>query len=200
VKKRTTAAELMAELNANPVFVAARRSEQEERDRREAEWQRAENPLVEDLRAAGFNVNSAWDLVNTSTPYPAALPILLGHLPRDYPDAVREGIARALATPVARFGWGTFVEMFRRETSKRARSGLAVAIAATADDTVLEELIALASDRAYGPSRLLLLRALERSRDARARTALEGLASDPELTKEVAVILKRVAARRGDFG
>ena len=173
-------------------LVEKRRVEDEARAARAAEWRRRETPLVEELRAAGFNVNSAWDLVNTSTPYPGALPILLRHLPRDYPDAVREGIARALATPVARFGWSTFVNLFRTETRKRAKDGLAVAIAASANDQVIGELIELASDPAHGSSRVLLLRALERSNDPGARAALERLASDSDVAKEVAVILKRL--------
>jgi hypothetical protein len=192
VKKKTTASELLARLNADPAWVAARRAEDEERGRRAGEWRRAEAPLVAELRAAGFEVESAWDLVNTSTPYPRALPILLRHLPRDYPDAVREGIARALATPVAHFGWPIFVELFRKEVSKRAKDGLAVAITANADDSVIGELIELASDPKHGSSRVLLLRALERSKDPRARAALERLASDSDVAKEVAVILKRL--------
>ena len=42
----------------------------------------AEAPLVDELRVAGFQVETAWDLVNTSDPYPDALPILLEHVPR----------------------------------------------------------------------------------------------------------------------
>jgi hypothetical protein len=64
-KKKITAAELMAKLNADPEFVAKRAREEEERLKREAEYRRAEAPLVDELRAAGFQVQSAWDLVNT---------------------------------------------------------------------------------------------------------------------------------------
>jgi len=42
----------------------------------------AEQPIVADLRQAGVEVSSVWDLVNTSQPYPAALPVLLEHLER----------------------------------------------------------------------------------------------------------------------
>jgi hypothetical protein len=64
-KKKIAAAELMAKLNADPEFVAKRAREEEERLKREAEYRRAEAPLVDELRAAGGQVQSAWDLVNT---------------------------------------------------------------------------------------------------------------------------------------
>lgn len=81
-KKAVTAAELMATLEADPEFVAKRGKDDEARQRRADEWQRAEAPLVDDLRAAGFMVESARDLVNTSASYSEAVPILLAHLAR----------------------------------------------------------------------------------------------------------------------
>jgi hypothetical protein len=51
------------------------------------EYASAETPVVADLRAAGINVESVWDLVNDKDTYAPALPILLNHLQRSYPDA-----------------------------------------------------------------------------------------------------------------
>src|SRR3712207_4152728 len=92
-----TAAELMTELESDPDYVARRRRRDRELQQRTATLREAEAPLVGDLHRAGFDVASAWDLANTSTPYPEALPVLVEHLQRPYPDRVREGIARALA-------------------------------------------------------------------------------------------------------
>jgi hypothetical protein len=92
----------MADLEGDPGFIARRDERDRERQRKAIEWRQAEAPLVEELRAAGFKVDSAWDLVNTAVPYAEALPILLAHVQRPYPDRVREGIARALAVPKAR--------------------------------------------------------------------------------------------------
>lgn len=50
----------------------------------------------------------------------------------------------------------------------------------------VDELIALAKDRSQGHSRLLLLRGLKKSKSAKAKRALEELASDPVLAKEIA--------------
>lgn len=191
MKKRITAEELMAKLNADPEFVAMQAGKERERQRREEELQIAEAPLVNDLREAGFLVESAWDLVNTTDPYTSVLPILLKHLSRPYPGPIREGIARALAVPEAIFGWNVLVNNYRNEKESRAKDGLAVAIAGAADDEVIGDVIALARDTRHGESRLLLLSALERSADPRAMAVLVELATDPDLTKEIEVILRR---------
>jgi hypothetical protein len=191
-KKKVTASELMAKLNADPAFVAKRAQEEDERQKHDSEWRRAEAPLVEQLQRAGFAVESAWDLVNTRAPYPKALPILLEHLSRPYPGPVREGIARALAVREAKFGWAVLTRLYQDEQDKRAKDGLAVALAAVADDELIGEVIGLVRDRRHGPSRLLLLSALERSQDSRARAALMELGTDPELYNEIRVILRRL--------
>jgi hypothetical protein len=190
--KRITAGELAARLNADPAFVARRAREEEERERRAAEWRRAEAPLVEELRDAGYPVESAWDLVNTPGSYPRAVTILLAHLARPYPAAVREGIARALAVPEAKVGWNILTQLYREEEDARAKDGLAVAIAGAAGDDAIGDVIALASQPQHGPSRVLLLLALQRSNDPRARAALIALRTDPDLKKEIEVILRRL--------
>lgn len=172
------------------------RQAEAEREARDAEWQCAEAPLVEALRAAGFAVESAWDFVQTAEPYPGAVPILLEHLQRPYPDRVREGIARALAVPEARPAWHLLVRLYRDETLPDTKSGLAVALSAIADDAVLDELLTLIRDVRHGETRILLLGALERSRDRRARAALMSLGTDPELGLEIRDIHRRLERRR----
>jgi hypothetical protein len=109
-------------------------------------------------------------LVNTSTPYPDALPILLEHLQCPYPDRAREGVARALAVRDAKFACARLVELYCPEPADtNAKDGLAVALAAASDDEVIDELISLARDSAHGASRSLLLRGLKRSRTAGGR-------------------------------
>lgn len=163
----------------------------------EAEFARAEAPLVEELNAAGFAVESAWDLVNTSEPYPDALPILVDHVQRPYPGKVREGIARALAVPDSRFAWDILTRLYRAEPDNLdAKHGLAVALAVVADSEVIDEVIALLRDKRHGTSRGLLLGALDRSKDPRATAALMELGDDPVLAKEIQIILRRRLKRR----
>lgn len=191
----------------------------QEVQRKEVEWARAEAPLVQELRDAGAQVSSVWDLVNagrkrpsrtfrisTDPPealwdwldanegsYASILPLLLDHLQRPYPDAIREGIARALAVPEARSAWPVLVKLYQEEQGGRTKDGLAVAVSSIVDDETLDELIELARNARHGESRVLLLSALKRSHHPDARKALMELGGDPELHKEVQAILRRQA-------
>lgn len=165
---------------------ACRRAEQSVAVRAE------EAPILADLRAVGSNLKSVWDLVNTSGRYPDAVPVLLKHLPQPYSDRTKEGIARALAVSEAKYAWPLLVEEYCKAPVGEkdgvrfgAKSGLAAALAATATDDVIGELIVLAKDQSHGSSRLLLLRALRRSKAVAAKQILEELASDPALSKEI---------------
>jgi hypothetical protein len=194
-KKSVTARELMQRLNIDPTFVARREREEQEREKQAAQWRQAEAPLVEELRAAGYQVTSAWDLVNTASPYPRALPILLKHLALGYPASVREGIARALAVRDARFAFPVLLHLYTSEQEQRVKDGLAVALAQTSDDNVIGDMIGLARDPRHGSSRVLLLSALQRSRDPLADATLRELGSDPELKTEVHRLLSNSRPR-----
>jgi hypothetical protein len=197
-KKKITAAELMSKLNADPEFVAKRAREEEERLKRVEALRVEIAPVLDDLRVAGCSISSASDLMKPpypdAAPWPASIPVLLRHLQRDsYSADVRELVARALAVPETKApGWNSLTKLYIDEPEDRVRSGLAAAIAAAADDEVIGDVIALARDRRQGSSRLLLLSALERSADPRARAALMDLGTDPDLTKEIQVILRRL--------
>ena len=168
--------------------------QERERLEYEAAFRAAEAPLVQDLVRVGVAVESAWTLVNTAESYPEAISVLVAHLQRDYPDRVLEGIARALAVREARPVWHALAAVFRNWTDTTglgAKAGLAAALSAAADDSVLEDLIELVLERRHGENRGLLLDALRRSKRPEAMSALENLRHDPELSREIAVILRR---------
>jgi len=194
--KPTTAAELMAELEADPTWVADRDVREAARQEQMAELRRAQAPLLAELAAVGYCVQSVWDLVNTATPYPGALPLLLDHLQRAYPIPVREGIARALAVRDANFGWGVLLHLFRIEVEERVKHGIAVALAATADDSNIGDLIGLVSDPRHGTSRVLLLEPIARSREPEAQAAFASFSKDPVLVKEIGFIERRRQRRK----
>ncbi len=184
----------MRRLEADPEFARRKAEREKELQEREAQSRAAEKPLLDDLARVGVNVQTVWDLVNTSSPYRIALPVLLDHLQRRYPDGVREGIARALAIrPTRPIGWRILVEEFNKTDAaeERVKDGLAVALAGASDNTVLEELIDLAKDKRHGSSRVLLLLGIERSRQPIAKEALVELAKDPQLEKEIGSWRKR---------
>lgn len=191
-----TTTELLARLAADPDYVARRKEIEREAAERGSKYRIEEAPVVKALRDAGVEVGSVWDLVNTAKPYPKAIPVLVEQLGEPYSSSVREGIARALAVRDARSAWPILVDGYRKEQTlpgnrSGAKDGLAVALSATVTDDTIDELIALAKDPSHGSTRLLLLRGIRRSRTPQAKQAIEELASDPQLSKEIASWKKR---------
>jgi len=183
-----TAGELLAELDADPAVVARRSEQNEARTRRVVKWRKAEAPLVAELRKVGEEVETVWDLVNTSRPYPRAIPVLIKHLQIDYPDRVREGIARALAVRDAKVAWDVLLELFKKDDDRAAlgsKAAIGLALSAAANDEVLDDIIGLIRDRAHGANRIALLEPLCRSAQPRASEVLEELRNDPDLSFEV---------------
>lgn len=87
------------------------------------------------------------------------------------------------------------VRMYQNENDGRAKDGLAVALAAACDDGVISDILDLARNPSHGPSRLLLLSALERHSGSSPDWMLE-LESDPGLADEVRVIRRRQQSTR----
>lgn len=173
---------------------AINESRRQESRYKAAEDARAEVPLVQELQAAGAEVSSVWDLVNTKDSYPQLISILFAHLDRPYPQKVREGIARALAVPESRSHWDELVKRYLAETETTTNGmkwALHLAIAAAADISVLDTLIRLAVDRRHGRNRAMFVDALARLNDPRARTALNELAGDPDLADDVRRVMKK---------
>jgi hypothetical protein len=175
---------------------------QRERSARVENLRREQAPIVADLQSAGLAISALSDLIGRSERYEAAIPILLKHLQSPYSDATKETIARSLAVPEAqvRRAWPVLVREYSAAPTGKglkapgdvveyrlgAKDGLACALAVAVTDETLPELIALAMDARHGGSRLLLLPAIRKSKSPRARAALEELAADPELKKEIA--------------
>jgi hypothetical protein len=160
-----------------------------------------EQPILAELRAVGCNVHSVWDLVNTASPYPEAVQVLLKHLVLTYSDRTREAIARSLAVrdPQVREAWSLLVKEYieaphgkgivapgdTHELSLSAKDGLACALAVSVTDETMDELIKLIKDKSNGESRILLLSALRKSKNPKAKAALIELAFDSQLEKEI---------------
>lgn len=203
-RPRVTAAELADRLNSNPTLAARKQADATALAERSLRIRSEEEPILMDLKGVGLEVQSSWDLVKMSLPYPQAIPVLLEHLQRPYSDVVREGIARALAVPdpAVQSAWKMLVDEYRKAPIGRgiratgdmiefklgAKEGLACALAASVSDETLPELIDLARDRTLGESRVLLLSALKgrRSTDVLVKQALDDLATDPDLKQEIA--------------
>ena len=198
-KGSMTLDEHYAQLKAEGRYEAVmerKRQQEEVRQRQAIVWQQAEAPLVNDLnRTGGVHVASVWDLVNTEGSYPEAIPILLDHLRRSYPERVREGIARALAVPDARKGWPILLQAFSEEqdsTTLGVKWALALALGASGTDAELDDVLPLLGDTSLGRNRVPLLSILRRSRDPRSRATLQQLADDEAIGGEARKILAKV--------
>lgn len=105
--------DFLRQLESDPEWVARR--DERERDhalnvaKHRAKLEADEMVMINEIRAAGYDVKSVWDLVN-NTPhpflernfvgeYPNAYPILIKHLEKDHIREIREGIIRALTVP-----------------------------------------------------------------------------------------------------
>jgi hypothetical protein len=122
-KGARTAEELMAELEADPEWVARRDERERFRRRRMAGYDRAAAPLKAELAAAGFDVESVADLYNERRHYEAAVPILLRWLPRIEHSAVKKSVVRALTVEWARpEAAPVMVEELRRLSDGRQRA------------------------------------------------------------------------------
>lgn len=104
-KKRTwrTAAEIEAELAADPEF-QKRQREAEERSRQHAAMcNENARPIMEELWALGFEAESLADFIGTPDPYPEAVPVLVKHFQKSgYVEPVRHLLLSALAIPDAK--------------------------------------------------------------------------------------------------
>ncbi len=191
-----SAAELMAELNADPDYVARMR----QRDRQQTEnvevYQRAAAPVLRELVAAGFNVQSLGELRQTGAEYPTAIPILLRWLPRVENAQVKEDLVRTLSVPwAAPEAMPALIAEFKRADGQERyglRWAIANGLAVAADDAVFDQLVALVTDRNYGKAREMLALALGNCRDPRAVNVLIELLADEQVVGHAVMALGKL--------
>jgi hypothetical protein len=150
----------------------------------------AEQPIVQDLREAGVRVDSVWDLVNTSEPYPAALPVLMAHLDRGgYPERVMESVGRALAVKPSVVFWERLKARYLAPRNPGEEEGAAVALAACATPAQLDDLIGFTSLEERGESRLFFIQPIFVLGQDRGRQLVEGMRDDPVFGTEASRLL-----------
>jgi hypothetical protein len=200
-RKGMTAEEALAQLQTDPAFRARRAAQEAKLRERTARRLKAEQPLIADLARAGYAVESVWDLVNTRAGYSSAVPVLIDHLQRNYPDDVREGIARALAVPAAKTAWQLLIKLYDEatdDTPNQMKTAFACALsgAAGADDAMLDDIARLVRDRSQGTSRTLFLENLAASDRPDLHELLHEAVKDSDLAKEARLQLRRIRERR----
>jgi len=182
-----TAAEHMALLQKDPVWVARNAERQARHKERMEQFREEQAKLLADLKDAGVHVASVWDFVNTADKYPAAIPVLLRHLVVPYSKRIKEGIVRALTVDYA--GPDVLCELvkqFREQNDDSANSlkwvlGNAISEVATPADA--KTMIGLATDPAHGEARDMITQRLPRvvKNKARLREVLQHLVQDQQM-------------------
>ncbi len=176
-----------------------------ERDAIFERYRIAQRPLLDELSSVGIEVKNVWDLEKSYQTYPQALPVLFKHLAMSYPAKVRTEIVYALCVKWAKpFVWKSLVNIYKSEPNLCAladkgeigspsgpKIAMADGISTLALPNDLKEVIELLRCKANGPSRVILVSVLSRSRQKEAKDALVELASDPELKNEIALRLRR---------
>jgi hypothetical protein len=189
-----TAEELMKQLDNDPEYRArVAKAEAERRAVREALTQ-AERPLVDELRAAGIAIRSAWDLYKVPESGEVAYPILVKHLRLDYPERVLEGIARAFTKEVARRHWQELLTIYVSEVRGEAQDGLAATLSGCATRVHYDDLLEILSNEALGPTRIYFLRPVNRIGNraitGAGREVIDRFADHPVLGVEAKRILR----------
>lgn len=182
----------MAELSHDPAYLERVRARDERVEAAAKILRDAETPIVADLVAAGVQVDSVWDLVNTATPYPLALPILMAHLERGgYPERVMESLGRALAVKPSIMYWDRLNGRWLHARDEGEEEGAALALAACATQAQVDELISFLGVEERGQSRIYFVRPILRLGGARGRRLIESLRSHPVLGKEATALTRR---------
>ena len=144
-------------------------------------------------------MSSIYDVGPSGRVDPRALPILLKHLQLPHPPEVRFAIGHVMASGDCRFAWPTLLALFKAETDRSANGvkwAIGCALAKAAHKEVIPDVIELFEDLQHGENRIILCGPLMRSKNPRAREALEAARQDPDLAREVNRLLDCSLRRR----
>lgn len=147
--------------------------------------------IAADLRAAGVDCRSVWDLVNSKQSWPAAIPVLLAHLANVRNLAVKEGVVRALADPAARGrAEAMLIAAFRTSPDMLLKWTIANSLASLELARVKEDVLEIAAERRHGIARQRLVACLfALGEDRRVRRLLVKLLDDPDVDGHAAMAL-----------
>lgn len=193
-RKQTTSTDFMAQLEADPAFQEQQRLREAERVQEEKEFALAEAPVVDALRATGIAASSVYTLYETPDAYPRALPVLLEHLQRPYPERVLFGIGVALTHKSARAFWDELSSIYRTTNSEAVNDRLGAALSSCARRENYDDLLEFIADSGLGSSRVYFLRPIHRignrMEPGRGRAVIASVADDPILGVEAQRILQ----------
>lgn len=158
----------------------------------------ASKDLRAELNAVGVPVLSVGELGNVRIAYPQAIPILLKHLDRVYPEGVTASILRALAVPYA--GAAVFERLLRYYREHRGHmprtllDAVGVALAATASKADAPGLREIVRDPDAGGARVFALLQLGELRDPEVEQLALEVLDDPYMQWSAIRALRKAKA------
>lgn len=156
--------------------------------------------VCDELSEIGIKVNSVYELVNSSTSYVEAIPVLLAMLTQVKSETIIEGIVRALTVKEARgLAAKPLIDFFEKyETSNPHQEltkwaiGNTISFVVEKDD--IDVIIALARDKKHGAARQMLPLALARINKPGTTEILVELLEDPVMTGKAIEALRKIGA------
>lgn len=163
---------------------------------------KAAAPVVQELREAGFDVETVGELPLKYHHYREAVPILVRWLPLVADPSVKEAIARGLtvrfarptATPALIEAFDGYDELERRDFYAKWAIGNALSV--VADDSVFDDIVRLARDRRHGRARQMLAFALGNMKNPQAVDVLLELINDADVATFTLRPLGKLRAER----
>ena len=144
-----------------------------DRDAYRKEFSEISRPLIQELNALGYEINTVDDLRDLGRPWQSALPVLLRWLPRVKHPGVKEAIVRDISVPwVGNRATPVLIDEFRKA---QPGPGLAWAIGNALSIVGIEgfehRIIELSKDRASGMARQMIVLSLGRIHTPEAEDA-----------------------------
>jgi hypothetical protein len=198
IDKKISSKDFLAQCRAHPNYVAKKAERDRLFEERMKRIRAEDEPVLADLRRVGLSYETVGHLVaSPNKAYLNATPILLKHmLIETYPPRLRETLARSLAMKQVRHLWPIIIEEYEKASNLMTegycyKAGLAVALSIMVSEDTMDELIALAKKKEHGDSRVFFVESLVKSKSEHAKKAIEELANDPDLVKEIAAQMKK---------
>ena len=180
-----TAGELIAERDRDAEYQRRSAARKDKEDQESQLLRDAERPLVADLAAVGVKTDSVWNLYKVPNSRPAAIPVLIEHMGRDYPTKVYLEIGQALNDPSARPWWPQMKEMYLSTKENTVRDRLASVLGTIAVKAHYEDLLSFLADESLGSTRIYFVRPVNRIGNrmspGQGRKVIEKLADDATL-------------------
>lgn len=153
-----------------------------------------------ELEKVGIIIEDIYDLVNTSIPYPEAIPILIKALEKELSDKkLIEGIVRSLAVKEAR---GLCNKILIKEFYRIPKENqfLLWAIGNTMDMVIRQEdvddIIEIIKNKEYGSSRQMFVYALKKVNAEKAESLLIDLLDDSDVRGHVFSVLGKIKSQK----